>query len=83
MRLSYFLILILIGCSSPYLNNVPNQSISLPPQVIINNPQLQREVSIGVGSDRTNDNDILEAFVDISNNTEIKQISIIDFDGLI
>jgi uncharacterized protein YcfL len=73
MRLSYFLILILIGCSGPYLNNVPNQSISLPPQVIINNPQLQREVSIGVGSDRTNDNDVLEAFVDISNNTETKQ----------
>ena len=60
----------IIGCSTSYINNVPNQSISLPPQVVINNQQLQKEVTIGVGSDRTNDNNILEAFVDITNNTE-------------
>ena len=69
MRLFYISIFILVGCSS-YSNNLPNQSISLPSQVVINNPQLEREITIGVGSDRTNDNDIMEAFVDVTNNTE-------------
>jgi len=69
MKLFYITIFILVGCS-PYSNNVPNQSISLPPQVVINNPQLQREITIGIGSDRTNINDIMEAFVDVTNNTE-------------
>jgi uncharacterized protein YcfL len=59
----------MMGCS-PYSKNVPNQSISLPPQVIINNPQLQKEIRIGIGSDRTNNNDIMEAFVNVTNNTE-------------
>jgi uncharacterized protein YcfL len=63
------LVFFIVGCS-PYSNNVPNQSISLPPQVVINNPQLQREITIGIGSDRTNINDIMEAFVDVTNNTE-------------
>jgi len=53
-----------IGCSS-HNSKVANQSLSLPPQVIINNVALQQEVTIGVGSDRTNDNDIMEAFVDV------------------
>jgi len=69
MRLIYLSILVLVGCSS-YSKNVPNQSISLPPQVVINNVQLQKEITIGVGSDRTNDNDIMEAFVNVTNNTE-------------
>jgi len=70
MNKIYLLIaFILTGCSS-YIKNVPNKSISLPPQVIINNPQLQKEITIGVGSDRTNNNDIMEAFVNVTNNTE-------------
>ena len=52
------------GCTSNSLK-VANQSLSLPPQVVINNVQLQKEITIGIGSDRTNDNDILEAFVDV------------------
>jgi len=69
MRFIYLFIFALIGCSS-YSKNVPNTSISLPPQVIVNNPQLQKEITIGVGSDRTNNNDIMEAFVNVTNNTE-------------
>lgn len=70
MKEIYLLLMfIFIGCSS-YSKNVPNQSISLPPQVIINNPQLQKEITIGVGSDRTNINDVMEAFVNVTNNTE-------------
>ena len=69
MRLIYLSVFIFIGCSS-YLKNVPNQSTLLPPQVVINNPQLQKEITIGVGSDRTNNNDIMEAFVNVTNNTD-------------
>lgn len=70
MKKVYLLmVFIFIGCSS-YLKNVPNQSTLLPPQVIINNPQLQKEITIGVGSDRTNDNEIMEAFVNVTNNTD-------------
>lgn len=71
MRFIYLFIFVMTGCSS-YSKNVPNKSISLPPQVIINNSQLQEEISIGVGSDRTNNNDIMEAYVDVTNNTEDK-----------
>jgi len=69
MKKRYLLILILmiVGCSTDS-SKVANQSLSLPPQVVINNVELQKEVSIGVGSDRTNENDILEAFVDIRSN---------------
>lgn len=68
-----YLILILIsfvGCTSTINNDsrVANQILSLPPQVVINNVQLQKEVTIGVGSDRTNNNDILEAFIDVRSN---------------
>ena len=57
----------LIGCSS-HNTKVSNKSLSLPPQVVINNVQLQKEITIGIGSDRTNDNNILEAFVDVRSN---------------
>lgn len=68
MKKIYLLIsFIFIGCSS-YSNNVSNQSTLLPPQVIINNLQLQKEITIGIGSDRTNDNGIMEAFVDVKSN---------------
>jgi len=66
MKLGYLIIIafFVIGCSS-HNSKVANQSLSLPPQVIINNVALQQEVTIGVGSDRTNNNDIMEAFVDV------------------
>ena len=68
MKTRYLIILLfLTGCSS-YKSKVANQSLSLPPQVVINNVQLQKEVTIGIGSDRTNNNDILEAFVDVQSN---------------
>ena len=67
LRYSITMLLLLIGCSS-HNSKVANQSLSLPPQVVINNVQLQKEVTIGVGSDRTNDNNILEAFVDVKSN---------------
>ena len=57
----------IMGCSNN-AKYVANQSLSLPPQVVINNVQLQKEVTIGVGSDRTNNNDILEAFIDVESN---------------
>ncbi len=61
--------LFFVGCSSTSATSkVANQSLSLPPQVVINNVQLQKEVSIGIGSDRTNDNNILEAYVDVKSN---------------
>jgi len=69
MKLIYLSMFVFIGCSS-YSNNVPNQSTLLPPQVVINNPKLQKEITIGVGSDRTNENDIMEAFVNVTNNTD-------------
>jgi len=62
-------ILLLLGCSGIDNNpKVANQSISLPPQVVINNLELQKEVSIGIGSDRTNENNIMEAYVDVRSN---------------
>ena len=66
MKLGYLIIIafFVIGCSS-HNSKVVNQSLSLPPQVIINNVALQQEVTIGVGSDRTNNNDIMEAFIDV------------------
>ncbi len=67
---SLIIAFLFMGCSNPYSKNIPNQSTLLPPQVIINNPQLQKEITIGVGSDRTNDNDIMEAFVNVKNNTD-------------
>jgi len=68
MKTRYLIIfLFLTGCSS-YKSKVANKSLSLPPQVVINNVQLQKEVTIGIGSDRTNNNDILEAFVDVQSN---------------
>ena len=68
MKTRYLIILLfLTGCSS-YKSKVAKQSLSLTPQVVINNVQLQKEVTIGIGSDRTNNNDILEAFVDVQSN---------------
>ena len=63
------MVLIFIGCSSHSKNKL-KQSTLLPPQVIINNAQLEKEITIGIGSDRTNNNDIMEASVNIKNNTD-------------
>jgi len=64
MKFIYLSVFILIGCTNN-AKNIANKSISQPAQVVINNKQLQKEVTIGIGSDRTNDNDILEAFIDV------------------
>jgi len=69
MKFIYLSVFILIGCS-PYNKNISNKNTSLPPQVVINNSQLEKEITIGIGSDRTNDNEIMEAFVNIKNNTD-------------
>jgi len=58
------ILFLFVGCSN-HEHKLSNQVKSLPPQVIINNETLQKEIIIGIGSDRTNENNILEAFVDV------------------
>ena len=63
--ISSLLISLLFLACGQHPTPLANQVKSLPPQVIINNASLEQEVSIGIGSDRTNQNDILEAFINV------------------